>query len=127
MLNAGGIAVSRNGLGASRALGATFVVAGAAVLAAGTGLWYYADRVYWSESLADQSDVGQMLLWLVGVLAAGVGLVLLTLGAIWLVRPRTRAPRPGWYDDPTSATAMRWWDGKQWSRNTAEMPGRKVG
>jgi hypothetical protein len=61
------------------------------------------------------------------VLAAAVGLVLLTLGGIWLVRPRAAAPRPGWYDDPTSATAMRWWDGTQWSQNTAEIPGRTVG
>ena len=119
--------MSRNRLGASRAVGATLVVSGVAVLAAGTGLWYYADRVYWSESLADQSDVGQMLLWLVGALAAGVGLVLLSLGATRLFRPRTRAPKPGWYDDPTSATVMRWWDGTEWSQNTAEIPGRTVG
>ena len=31
-------------------------------------------------------------------------------------------PPPGWYDDPWSATRIRWWDGHQWTGYAAMHP-----
>lgn len=32
------------------------------------------------------------------------------------------SPQPGWYADPTDPTAVRWWDGGQWTTETRPAP-----
>ena len=34
------------------------------------------------------------------------------------------SPPPGWYGDGSPGPALRWWDGRQWTEHTAELPGR---
>jgi hypothetical protein len=31
-------------------------------------------------------------------------------------------PAPGWYADPSGQAGVRWWDGTQWTANTAPLP-----
>jgi Protein of unknown function (DUF2510) len=32
-------------------------------------------------------------------------------------------PPPGWYGDPGGTSALRWWDGRQWTEHTQPQPG----
>ncbi|WP_281487874.1 DUF2510 domain-containing protein [Ruicaihuangia caeni] len=34
--------------------------------------------------------------------------------------PASRAPVPGWYDDPLQERALRWWDGSAWTREVRD-------
>jgi hypothetical protein len=31
----------------------------------------------------------------------------------------TKPPPPGWYRDPAGSSALRWWDGHQWTAHIA--------
>lgn len=73
-------------------------------------------------------------LWLLGVLFVGVPA---SIAYLLIARPKlaqvaslpaatgypmlNAAPPPGWYPDPQGMQVMRWFDGRQWTAQTAAM------
>ena len=98
----------------------------------GAWVWSLVDILKRSEP--EWKAIGQdRTLWLLVILFVGV---LGSIGYLLAVRPKLERARalgampgfpvlgavpPGWYPDPSGAPLMRWFDGRQWTPQTAAM------
>ncbi|MEX1365516.1 MAG: DUF2510 domain-containing protein [Nannocystaceae bacterium] len=98
----------------------------------GAWVWSLVDILKRSEH--EWKALGQdRTLWLLVILFVGV---LGSVGYLLAIRPKFERLRamggipvvpmlgavpPGWYPDPSGAPAMRWFDGRQWTPQTAAM------